>query len=205
LALARRRKHAGGNGRPPGFDFTLHVRRLCDDIVRSLPELSHVDMNRVAVGFSQTRKSSNYGMYAALTPMRFADGQIHSVRRGRKWGVQQLHDSGGQQMLYILTFYLPRFLDLPFRDKLSTVFHELWHIDPKFNGDSRRFPGRCHAHGSSQAKYDARVSMLMERWLSLDPPLPVYDFLRQDFAGLVAQHGRVFGQRIATPKLIAVG
>jgi len=205
LALARQRKHAGGNGRPGGFDFTLHVRRLCDDIVRRLPELSHIDMNRVAVGFSQTRKTSNYGMYAALTPMRFASGQMHTVRRGRKWGVQQLHGPGGQAMLYILTFYLPRFLDLPFRDKLSTVFHELWHVSPKFNGDTRRFSGRCHAHGSSQAKYDARVSMLVERWLSLDPPLPTYEFLQKDFAGLMAQHGRVFGRRIATPKLIAAG
>ena len=205
MALARQRRKAGGNARPAGFDFTRHVLRLCEDIAGRLPELGHVDMGRVAIGFSQTRKTSSYGMYASLTPMRFMDGRTQTVRRGRKWSVQQLLGPNGQEMLYILTFYLPRFLDLPFDDKLSTVFHELWHISPKFNGDSRRFAGRCHAHGSSQAKYDAHVAMLVERWLSLDPPEELHEFLRHDFATLVARHGRVFGQKISAPKLIAVG
>jgi predicted metallopeptidase len=205
LALARQRKKAVGKARPGGFDFTLHVRRLCADITSRLPELNHVEMSRVAVSFSQTRKTSSYGMYASLTAMRFPEGRTHTIRRGRKWGVQQLIGPGGKEMLYILTFYLPRFLDMSFEDKLLTVFHELWHINPKFNGDSRRYAGRCHAHGSSQAKYEARVSMLVERWQSLDPPSSIQEFLKHDFATLVSQHGRVFGQKITAPKLIAVG
>ena len=38
-------------------------------------------------------------------------------------------------MLYLLSFYLPRFLKLPWREKLATVIHELWHVNPQFNGD----------------------------------------------------------------------
>ena len=64
-------------------------------------------------------------------------------------------------MLYILNFYLPRFLDLPFREKLTTMLHELWHIGPKFDGDVRRLGGRCFAHGSSQKQYDAHVEALL--------------------------------------------
>ena len=63
-------------------------------------------------------------MFASLTPMRFAGGQTHVVRRQRRWAIQRLYGPDGREMLYILTFYLPRYLDLPFREKLTTVLHE---------------------------------------------------------------------------------
>ena len=95
-------------------------------------------------------------------------------------------------------------MDLSFNDKLTTVFHELWHVSPNFDGDIRRHPGRCYAHTGSQKNYDAHVSRLVDRWLSLAPPLEVYGFLRYTYRELVARHGRVFGTKIRTPKLIPV-
>ena len=187
-----------------GFNFTLHVRRLSEDMTRRLPQLGHIDLARVAISFSQTRSATDHGTYASLTPMRFAGGQLHTVRRGRKWGVQRLDDASGREMLYILRFYLPRFLDLPLREKLSTVIHELWHVSPHFDGDLRRHRGRCYAHGSSQKHYDAVVERLVDRWLALEPPEELYGFLRHSFAELVARHGRVYGKKIPTPKLIPV-
>jgi len=180
------------------------MRRLCDDLVARVAPLRHIDMSRVAVGFTQTRKATCYGMYASLTPMRFAGGRPHTFRHGQRWGVQRLHGPDGREMLYILTFYLPRFLDLAFREKLTTTVHELWHISPKFDGDVRRFAGRCFAHGSSQARYDAEVSRLVDRWLSLSPPESVFGFLRMNFRELSARHGRVIGRKIRMPKLIPI-
>jgi len=107
-------------------------------------------------------------------------------------------------MLYILSFYLPRFLDQDYRHKLNTVIHELWHINPRFDGDLRRFGGRCYAHGTSQKQYDAHVAHLADRWLSLDPPDSVHDFLRWNFRDLVRRHGAVRGTKIPMPKLIAM-
>ncbi len=185
-----------------GFDFTAHARCLCDDMVRRLPELRHIDLCRVAVGFSQTRKTAAGGLYASLTPMRFAGGRAETVRRGRKWRIQRLLDSFGREMLYVLNFYLPRFLDLPFRDKLTTVTHELWHIGPRFDGDLRRFRGRCYAHSGSQRRYDAQAARLVDQWLSLDPPESVYEFLRGTFQDLIRRCGRVVGQRVRAPRLI---
>ena len=189
---------------PPqsGFDFTAHVRRLCDNMVARLEQLRHVDMSRVAVSFSQTRRAGKEGMFATLTPLRFAGGRMHTFRRKRRWGIQRLYDPDGREMLYILTFYLPRFLDLPLREKLTTVLHELWHIGPDFDGDVRRLGGRCFAHGSSQKQYDAHIEALLDRWLSLDPSPALYDFLRLTFHELVAQHGRVYGRKAPTPKLV---
>ena len=187
-----------------GFDFTLHVRQLCDDMVYRLPPLRHIDLSRVAISFSQTRKAVSHGLYASLTPLRFAGGSRHTVRRGRKWTVQRLVDDSGREMLYLISFYVPRFLDQGFRHKLTTVVHELWHISPRFDGDLRRFRGRCYAHTSSQQQYDAKVEQLVDRWLSLDPPAHVYNFLRCDFGELVRRYGKIYGVKIPAPKLIPV-
>jgi len=189
---------------PPeaGFDFTLHIRRLCEDMVERLDQLHHIDMSRVAVSFAQTRRTGSLGMHASLTPLRFAGGQMHTYRRKRRWGIQRLYDPDGREMFYILNFYLPRFFDLPFREKLVTTLHELWHIGPKFDGDVRRLGGRCFAHGSSQKQYDAHIEALLDRWLTLGPPESVYAFLRLKFQELTAQHGRVYGRRVPTPKLV---
>ena len=185
-----------------GFNFTVHVRRLCDDMVSRLEPLRHVDMSQVAVSFCQTRRSGAQGMFASLTPLRFAGGSLYTVRRKRRWSIQRLYDPEGREMLYILNFYLPRFLDLPYREKLLTVLHELWHVSPKFNGDVRRLGGRCFAHGSSQAAYDRQIEKLLTAWLELDPPAGVCEFLKYNFRQLVARHGRVFGRRVPTPKLV---
>jgi len=185
-----------------GFDFTGHVRRLCEDMTARVAALRHIDMSRVAVSFSQTRNSAQHGMYAALTPLRFAGGNREAVRRGRRWTMQRIESADGREMLYLLSFYLPRFLDLPYREKLTTVTHELWHISPHFNGDLRRFAGRCFAHGGSQKRYDARVERLVDRWLAAGPPESVHSFLRLDFRELRARCGRVIGTRIPAPKLI---
>jgi hypothetical protein len=187
-----------------GFDFTLHMRQLCEDMVARLPPLRHVDMARVAVSFAQTRRAGGVGMFASLTPLRFAGGQMHTIRRKRRWGIQRLYDPAGREMLYILNFYLPRFLDLSLREKLNTTLHELWHVGPRCDGDVRRLGSRCFAHGASKKRYDAHVESLVDEWLALSPPEPLYAFLRLNFHNLMTREGRVFGRRVPAPKLVPV-
>lgn len=187
-----------------GFDFTLQMHRICEDMVARLEELEHIELTRVAFSFCQARKAVPHGMYASLTPLRFVDGSTETIRRGRRWKIEPLVDRCGREMLYILNFYLPRFLNLPPRAKLVTVLHELWHIGPRFDGDLRRFAGRCYAHSGSQKRYDAHVERLTTRWLSLSPPRSLYAFLDHDFASLAREHGRILGQRVRPPKLVAV-
>jgi len=204
MALPRRKDARRRRCDHAGFNFTFHMRRLCGDMVARVPELRHIELDRVAISFCQARKSVQYGMYASLTPMRFAGGRMQTVRRGRKWGVQRLLDDTGREMLYILSFYLPRFLQLGPHEKLSTVMHELWHIGPRFDGDVRRFGGRCYAHTPSQRQYDAQVEKLVNRWLSLNPPETVCGIIHDNFQQLVARYGGVYGQKIPTPKLFPV-
>ncbi|MEN6494457.1 MAG: hypothetical protein ABFD16_09200 [Thermoguttaceae bacterium] len=201
MPAPRRRSLRQDPGHATGLDFTGQMRRLCDDMVRRVSELGHIDLGRVALSFCQARKAVSYGMYASLTPLRFAGGQTEVVRRGRRWGIQRLKDGTGQEMLYILNFYLPRYLDLGFREKLTTVVHELWHISPAFDGDLRRFGGRCYVHSGSQKQYDALAATLAERWLAAGPEPRLYEFLRYNFRELVGRHGKVYGRKIPAPKL----
>ena len=129
--------------RPEGLDFTLHMRRLCAEIAGRLPDFAHLDPQRIATRICQTRKRVSHGIHATLTPLRFAGGGRTVERRGRTWTIEPLFDDSGRELLYLLSFYLPRFCNQPFEDKLATVFHELWHISPEFDGDLRRLPGRC--------------------------------------------------------------
>jgi hypothetical protein len=188
--------------RPPPFDFTLHIRRVCDDMVACLPELAHINMSQIAIGIGQARKSVPHGLFASLTPLRFAAGAPTTLRRGRPHIVERVCDPSGKDMLYILSFYLPRFQNLPWREKLITILHELWHINPAFNGDIRRHAGRCHAHSRSQKEYDFQMGRLADRWLALSPPADLWQFLRVDFRQLAASHGPVVGLKLRRPRLI---
>jgi len=186
------------------FDFTLHIRRLCDDMIARLPELAHVDMTRVAVSFCQARKAVPHGIFASLTPLRFAGGNPITTRRGREVCVERVSDGSGREMLYILSFYLPRFQNLDFREKLITVLHEMWHISPNFDGDIRRHAGRYHAHTHSQAEYDEEMGRMVDRWMLKEPPESVYSFLRHDFRELAARHGAIVGVKYRRPRIVPV-
>lgn len=184
------------------FDYTSAVRMTCEDVVYRLPEFRHVKMNRVAVSFCQTRNSSDYGVFASLTPLKFENGERTTRKHGRIWTIQRLLDREGKEYLYILNIYAPRFMDLRLSEKLDTIVHELYHIGPEFNGDLRRFRGRCFAHGSSRKKYDLTVNKLVEKWLALNPPPEVWDYLRFDFAELKRRYTHIHGMKVPSPKLI---
>ncbi len=188
-------------GAAPTFDFSQAMSRLCADITDRVDELLHVDMSRIAVSFAQTRRRVLHGLQAKLTPMRFAGGSLTTQRQGRLWTCQRLYRDG-REMLYILTFYLPRFLDQPFQEKMTTITHELFHVGPHFDGDLRRFGGRCYIHSRSHDDFDRQAELLARKYLALRPPLELYEFLRYDFRSLTRRHGGVVGLQVPIPKLI---
>ena len=195
----------GGHKRvaPPnreGFDFTLAMRGVCEDLVSRLPALQHIRMQAVAISFAQARNRSSYGTHATLTPMRFEGGSMFTERDGRQYTVRRIFDRSGCEILYILTFFMPRFMDVEFVEKVSTVVHELWHISPDFNGDIRRFPGRCYAHSGSQKEYDAAMDKMALEWLDKEPPVELYEFLQYRFDDLAAPHRASLRCEDSTPQ-----
>lgn len=184
------------------FDFTTHVERLATDVSRRVALLSHIDTTRVAFSWSQTRKAVAHGIYATLTPLRFRGGALAQRRRGQTWVTQRVVDHAGRDYLYLMTFYLPRFLNCPAQEKLETLVHEMWHVGPQFDGDLRRHAGRCYAHGPSKAAFDAKVASLTREYLDTSPRQELMEFLRHDHRGLCERYGRVVGRQIPHPKLV---
>ncbi|MFQ5732507.1 MAG: putative metallopeptidase [Planctomycetaceae bacterium] len=188
---------------PLGFDFSAAMSSLCADVADRLDAFSHIRMDRIVVTFAQTRRNVPHGLQAKLTPMRFENGSLTTRRRGRTWTAQRLYRNE-REMLYILTFYLPRFLNHSFREKMITVFHELYHIGPRFDGDIRRFGGHYCVHTRSQKGYDRVMEQLVDEYLALNPPPEHFAFLRSDYSTLEERHGGVMGLRVPVPKLIPV-
>jgi hypothetical protein len=173
-------------------------------MIGRLEALCHIDLAFVAISVTQARKNISHGMLASLTPLRFECGRQTMLRAGRHFRMERVLRPDGEEYLYLLTFYLPRFLNHAFEEKLTTVLHELWHISPRFDGDLRRHRGRCYAHGPSQRAYDAHAAALARQWLALDPPFHLYSFLQCSFEDLQREHGSVTGQRVRAPRVVAL-
>lgn len=199
-----RRALVGRTPPPAGaapFDFTGMMQALCEDIVARCPTFATLDLRRVLLTFAPCRNRSRFGLMARVTPMRFRGGALTRRTRGVLYGIQRYHVDG-REMLYLMTFSLPRFLDQPFEEKLSTVFHELYHLSPACDGDLRRLPGRYDVHSHSKAAYDRHMLELTRAYLADHPRPAVYEPLRFRTADLLNRHGRVTGVVVPRPKLV---
>jgi hypothetical protein len=191
----------GPQGEP--FDFCASIRRLCGDIVARCAALRHVDVTRLLFAVTQARNGRARGLQARVTPLRFAEGRLTRQRRGVTYQVQR-YFLGSHEFLYLVTFCLPRFLDQDFDDKLITLFHELYHISPAFDGDLRRHEGRYAIHSRSQRAYDEQMADLARTYLAAKPDPALHAFLRLDFGQLLDRHGSVVGVVVPHPKVIPV-
>lgn len=181
------------------FDYTEAVECLIRHIIAHCSEFAHVDMDRVVVASIRTKSPGPHGIYASVQPLRFKDGARTVKRRGRTYAMPEIR-VGDREILYVMYYALPRFADLDFATKMTTVFHELYHISPAFDGDIRRFPGRNYAHGHSRKKYNALVQRFVDEYLAVpESDLPTA-FLRMDFRELQARYGGVEVRKIKPPR-----
>jgi hypothetical protein len=186
------------------LNLTLSLERLIIDIVDRVPEFGHIDPERVLVCVSSTRDGGVHGMYAKIHPLRFTGGaRSIEVRRGRRRCLcaMPLVTHRGKEMLYVVYFLVPRFLNLPQRDKLITVFHELYHISPYFDGDIRRFPGRNYAHGPSRKQYNARMSTLVDAYIRTMESSELIDFLQGNLETLRSRYRTIVARKRRAPRM----
>lgn len=197
-----------GRAPRPASDAPLNIcdqlRALCEDITDRCEALRHVRMSSVLLTFTPSRNRSVYGLQARVTPLRFRDGRITRPHGRVEYQVQR-YFVDGREMLYVLTFCLPRFLDQSFEEKLVTVFHELYHMSARFDGDLRRHPGRYAVHSHSKGRYDAHMAGLAKEYLVDHPDPDVFDFLRHRYVELWDRYGGLSGVVVPRPKLLPVG
>ena len=183
------------------FDFGAHMQQLLTDIAIRCPEFAHLQTPRILVTATQARSATLGGLQARVTPLRFSEGALTKSRRGVPFQIQR-YFLGDHEYLYLLTFSLPRFLDQDFDQKLITIFHELYHISPAFDGDLRRHAGRYVLHTHSQREYDEDMVGHAREYLAQRPEPAILGFLRMTFTQLEEQHGAVSAVVVPKPKMI---
>ena len=186
------------------LNLTAELERLIVDIVQRMEEFRHVEPERLLVCTASTRGGGVHGTYAKIHPLRFEGGvRTTRLRRGRQTVTCSLPaiTHRGTEILYLIYFLVPRFFNLPLQEKLITVFHELYHISPDFDGDLRRFPGKNYAHGSSTKRYNAHMATLVDAYLAKlgddEPPF----FLSADMKELRSRHRVIVARRMRAPRL----
>lgn len=186
---------------PVPFDFTHNMQMLCQDIISRTTDLKHIDMRKVLICVTRARTRRPFGLQAKVTPLRFKHGSLTQKRRGWNYQVQQ-YFVNNIEMLYLLSFCLPRFQDLHFNEKMVTIVHELFHMSPEFNGDLRRHEGRYYQHSHSKKQYDAEMQKYVDAYWQTKPDPATSQFLQFTFEQLHERHGTVLGVMVPVPKLV---
>jgi len=189
------------------LNLTTELERLIADIVSRMPEFGHIDPTRILVCVSSTRSGGVQGTYAKIHPLCFENGtRSKTISRGVRGHTYEMPTIShrGIEMLYVVYFLIPRFLNLPFREKLITLFHELFHISPEFNGDIRRFPGRNYAHGSSTKSYNAYMARLVNAYLEEHDTGSLTAFLEGDMESIRKRYKTIVGRKMAAPRIVMV-
>lgn len=186
------------------LNLTAELERLIADIAAKHEAFSHIDPSRLLVCVNFTRSVTSHGLFAKIHPLRFPEGRVvQTVRRGRstlRCTMPEVFHQG-IEIFYVIYFMIPRFLDRTFQAKLVTIFHELYHISPHFDGDIRRFPGRNFAHGGSTKKYNSLMERYVEEYLQLPRTDGLTAFLEHGMAELREKHRAVVGRKLIMPKI----
>jgi hypothetical protein len=186
------------------LNLTAELERLIADLAATLPVYHHIDPARLLVCISSARSGGISGTYAKIHPLRFPGGaRTDDIRRGRRRLTVEIPavTHRGNDILYLIYFLVPRFLDLPLREKLVTVCHELYHISTAFDGDLRRFPGRNFAHGSSRKKYNELVAGIVDEYLGLKGEGGLPRFCSATMAELRRDCRAIVARRMPAPRL----
>ncbi len=109
-------------------DFSLELGRILRDIEQRVPELAHVRASRILITAGQARKKSR----ATTRPFAFAETKTRRSETGRLY--KPIVTIGGKRVRYEITLRPLFFLRSSARERLRTIFHELYHISPRFDG-----------------------------------------------------------------------
>lgn len=184
------------------IDLSQTLTSIIADIVSRCAPLSHIAINRLLVCVGSNRGGRG-GLYGKLIPLRFKDGSSLLRYRGRIYAFPEI-TSNGTSCLYIIYFYMPRFFDLSWEEKLRVIFHELYHISPRFDGDIRRMGAVKTAHGHSKKHYDSLFDAELLLYKNQVHGTPHIDFLTMNSRDLYNRYHRVTAVRMKHPRPVII-
>jgi hypothetical protein len=185
---------------------SINISDVLSLIVHSAIEkcslFSHIDMSKCHICVSSSRNGRG-GIYGKLVPLRFENGERILLYRGKKYYIPEVKIKD-KEILYIIYFYMPKFFNLPAKDKLNVIFHELYHISPEFNGDIRRLGKVKAAHGHSKKHFDTHYEDELDEFFSYIKGTPFMNFLQLDEKGLRKNFKKIKSARMKVPKPVVV-
>jgi hypothetical protein len=200
------------------INYTERIALLMQDVIRRTPLLSFIDLSEVLV-FARFGRADAEGAFATCHCLTLPESEpgyffwrdrtTGELTRRSEWFVTKspIVRLGGVPIKYLISFVLPRFCEQTLERsrkahlypgapgwiaKLDTVVHELYHIDPEETG-IRRF---VRADGSDSMRshgpqFYEQVSEMVKAYLASGPDPAMFDFLQDDFSGLIDRHDGV--------------
>jgi hypothetical protein len=130
------------------------------------------DRTKVLVSCSRSKNQGKTGVWAFVAPLCFENGKtVISGRYKRRSGHWVLatdskgalsHHQRFPEARYIMNFLVPRFFYLTPQERLETLVHEIYHLEPELKGGLRTFPPPFKHHGPTPHAYRKRVQTLTE-------------------------------------------
>ncbi len=185
------------------INITDLITELIEIIIQKTSIFKHIDINRILVCAASNRKNSRGGTYGKLVPLKFKDGDSILKYRSKYYTIPKIINNG-IPLLYIIYFYIPKFFDLPPLEKLRVVFHELYHISDKFNGDIRRMGEMKKAHGFSTKRFNSLFDKELQSFYDYISKTSYMDFLEMDTASIWDKYRKVYCRRIKVPKPVII-
>lgn len=149
------------------LELIKSINNLIFDIKYKVEEFSHIEPEKIIVNF---KKSITDTTYAEIKTISSEGDHLLKDKNGRieRFISSTPALSSGYPVKYLINLYIPLFFKLSLKEKLLTIFHELYHISPKFDGELRTFSCSQYQHGPSMNKYEYYMEYLLLKYLSSD-------------------------------------
>ncbi len=185
------------------FNLTDALTLIIKEMIASTEEFKLFDINKILLCCGTNKSTSKGGIYGKLVPLKFENGNDIIKHRGYYYTIPKLRVNN-IEIIYIIYLYIPKFLDLPAKEKIDVMFHELYHINPEFNGDIRRMGKFKKAHGHSRKSFDEKYKSYAEAFYEQIKETPFLDFLELNTDALMKKFNKISYRRMKVPKPVRI-
>ena len=151
------------------------------------------------VCLSSNRDGSKGATYGKVVPLCYLNGSQSVIYKNQKY-TMPLVKKNNNIIKYLLYIYLPKFFDLSVKGKLYVLFHELYHINPNFDGDIRNMGNFKRVHGYSIKYFNSFFIKELEDFEKYIKLTSYQNFLEMDHNFFKNNYLSIKGFKVKIPK-----
>ena len=185
------------------INITDILTLIISDMIQSTDEFRSFDLNRMLICCASNRSDSRGGIYGKLVPLKFENGSDIINFRGKLYTTPKIVHNN-IEIKYLIYYYHPKFFDISAREKVNVMFHELYHINPEFNGDIRRMGKVKKAHGHSKKSFEEKYLDYADNFYSYVKETSYHAFLEMNSMDLQKSFKKIKCRRMKTIRPVPV-